>query len=176
MTSTFFDIVNEITGNESSQNCRKSVLERIYTELIQTPENHLLSKSLLIVNMIELLSQFHSGKLYKKGNHKRFDRFLRACGHADPDMNYRLYVFRNALVHNGGSYASDQKGNIYRFQLIQDGKLIHEVSRVVYAVNIDLLQSFLEQILVNLGERLKSDSDLRNRFVSVHKRIGTTIN
>lgn len=136
----------------------------------------MLSRALLVVNIIDLLSQFNSGKLHKKGNQKRFDRFLQAYANTSSDTNYLLYTFRNALVHNGGSYASDQKGNVYRFHLKQEGKLIQETSRVVYTVNVNLFQKLLDQILISLEERLKIDKSLQQRFILVHKRIGITVN
>ncbi len=174
MTSNFFEILNEITGNQPSENCQKSVLERVHNELIETPKGHLLTRALLIVNLIELLSQYQSGKLHKKGNHKRFDRFLQAHTNLSSETNHLLYTFRNALVHNGGSYASDQKGNVFRFVLTRDGTLLKPVSKVIHEVNVEYLQQILEEILISLSSKLKENEGLRDRFKSVHKRIGIT--
>jgi hypothetical protein len=175
MTSNFFKVLNEITGNPPSENCQKSVLERVYNELIETPDTHLLTRALLIVNLIELLSQYQSGKLHKKGNHKRFDRFLQTHTNLSSETNHLLYTFRNALVHNGGSYASDQKGNVYRFILIREGVLLKPVSKVIHEVNVEYLQQILEKILTSLSIKLSENKGLRSRFKSVHERIGFTV-
>lgn len=139
---------------------------------METPNSHLLTRALLIVNLIELLSQYQSGKLHKKGNHKRFDRFLQAHTNLSSNTNNLLYTFRNAVVHNGGSYASDQKGNVYRFVLKQEGVLLKSVSRVVYEVNIEELQEILITVFSSLANKLTDNEGLQLRFQTVHKRIG----
>jgi hypothetical protein len=168
----FFKILDEITGSNTDQNCHISVPQRIYRELMSMPPSALLSKSLLTLNLIELLSQYQSGRLHKKGTHKRFDRFLQEHTPLQQDQRSILYLFRNAVIHNGGAYASTKDGSVYRFKLKESGALIEKESRVFYSIGIAALESLLHSILESVADALQRSSDYRNRFLKVHKAVG----
>lgn len=136
------------------------------------PPSALLSKSLLALNLIELLSQYQSGRLHKKGTHKRFDRFLKEHTFLHEDQRSILYLFRNAIIHNGGAYASTKNGSVYRFKLNDSIVLIEKESRIFYSIGIAALELLLQSILESVAYALQRSSDYRSRFLKVHKAIG----
>ncbi len=168
----FFEILDEITSSLTDQNCHISVPARIYSELLSTPPSALLSRSLLTLNLIELLSQYQSGRLHKKGTHKRFDRFLKEHTTLHKEQRAILYLFRNAAIHNGGAYASTKDGSVFRFKLHDTGVLIEKESRVFYTIGVTSLELLLEAILDSVAVELQKYNDYRNRFLKVHKAIG----
>ena len=159
---------------ESQEIEHSSVLDDILTELKNTPVENEISTGLLCVSALEMMSQLMSGKLNKRGNQKRFDRFLAFNSKLNTQQREVIYLFRNALVHAGGRFASTPKGQDYRFLFGKKEQLIFIHSKTFYEINLELLKNLVLSTWEKAQIKLTTDDEALKRYQAVLKRIGHT--
>lgn len=149
-----------------------SVLEEILNELKETSEDKPITMGLLSISALEMMSQLMSGRLNKRGNQKRLDRYLTFNTKLNTEQREVLYLFRNALVHTGGRFASTPAGKEYRFVFGDREQLIYSRTKTFYEINIQLLRNLVFKSWEKSLLKIQKDTSTHERYLFVLKRLG----
>ncbi len=119
-------------------------------------------KCLLIVNALDMISQYYSGELKNNRTSKRLINLFMEFGDISAKNAEILFQFRNALCHHFGTFSFNNIANKkYRFKINSDeNSLIIENDKL-----IEISEKLLEKLY------LKSITSIKNKFVKDEKHL-----
>ncbi len=128
---------------------------------------------LLFWSIIDLLARFYSGQLENQGGMVRMKKFLKSFFRHDRRDTQTLLLFRNAVSHSISMYAFDASNRRdVRFNLVSEGPLVNQKSKVQIEINTSELHSRLYQSIEAYKQELQQSEQLQNRFQKVFKKLG----
>jgi hypothetical protein len=124
---------------------------------------------------VDLLAKFLAGSDDGREVGKRFRRFLECFFDVTkPEDRKAIYQLRNSLLHSFGLYAQDQKGNVYRFFLTDNGTgpLVSHKPPDQYYVDLRVLHREFERAVKLYQDKLNGDGKLQENFTKMFGNYG----
>lgn len=150
-----------------------------YSDFIQI-NNAILSaenktiKCLLIVNALDMISQYYSGELKNNRTSKRLINLLMEFGDISAKNAEILFQFRNALCHHFGTFSFNYLANKkYRFKINSDENSLIIQNDKLIEISEKLLEKLYLKSITSINNKFVKDEKLLTNFIKVYRFIHT---
>jgi hypothetical protein len=129
-------------------------------------------KCMLIMNAIDLLSQYYAGELKNNRTSNRIKTFLSFFSEITAAETELLFQFRNALNHHFGSFSYNHLANRkYFFKIISDKDNLIFTKNEKTFLSIFLLEQLFIDCENRFKKRVSTDEKAMYTFLKVYKFI-----
>lgn len=165
---------DEIIESFFDKNQPKSPLGVILIELNELEQGRSqLARLMLLISLIDLLSQYCAGSLNPKGSAKRFVQFSSSFLGLTKDDSELFYQVRNAVIHNQGAFAFNPSNKKqYRFTYGSEPNLFNRKGGSMFEVSVPRLEELTLGAVEAFRNHLEKQEEAREAFLRVYKQRG----